>query len=50
MPENQRMLNLLRHLDLPEQERREEGIKHFEVDLNPKASNGQDERDSANDS
>lgn len=38
MPENQRMLNLLRHLDLPEQERREDGVKHFEVDLKPESS------------
>jgi GNAT superfamily N-acetyltransferase len=31
--ENTRMLELLRHLDLPEQERREEGVKHVEVEL-----------------
>jgi len=27
------MLNVLRHLDLPEQERREEDVKHIEVEL-----------------
>jgi GNAT superfamily N-acetyltransferase len=32
---NTRMLELLRHLDLPEHERREEGIKHVEVELSP---------------
>ena len=30
---NTRMLELLRHLDLPEQERREAGVKHVEVEL-----------------
>ena len=30
---NRRMLEVLRHLDLPEQERLEEGIKHVEVEL-----------------
>jgi GNAT superfamily N-acetyltransferase len=30
---NTRMLELLRHLELPEQERREEGVKHVEVEL-----------------
>jgi GNAT superfamily N-acetyltransferase len=30
---NTRMLELLRHLDLPEQERQEEGVKHVEVEL-----------------
>jgi len=31
--QNTRMLNVLRHLDLPEQERREEDVKHIEVEL-----------------
>ena len=31
--ENKRMLNVLRHLDLPEQERREDGAKRVEVRL-----------------
>jgi hypothetical protein len=38
MGNNKRMLELLRHLDLPEQERVEDGIKHVEVELVPKAS------------
>jgi GNAT superfamily N-acetyltransferase len=33
MGKNRRMLELLRHLDLPEQERREEGVQHVEVEL-----------------
>lgn len=33
MPENKRMLRLLRSLDLPERERREGSIKRVEVDL-----------------
>ena len=33
MPENQRMLKLLRSLDLPERERREGGTKYVEVEL-----------------
>jgi RimJ/RimL family protein N-acetyltransferase len=33
---NKRMLNVLRHLDLPEQERVEEGEKMVEVGLSPK--------------
>jgi RimJ/RimL family protein N-acetyltransferase len=33
MGKNTRMLELLRHLGLPEHERREEGVKHVEVDL-----------------
>ena len=33
MRENRRMLHLLRELDLPEQERRERGVKWFEVSL-----------------
>ena len=32
---NTRMLELLRHLELPEQERREDGVKHVEVELPP---------------
>jgi hypothetical protein len=35
MDKNRRMLRLLRHLDLPEQERREEGVKYVEVELPP---------------
>ena len=35
MGKNRRMLELLRHLDLPEQEHHEEGIKHVEVELSP---------------
>jgi N-acetylglutamate synthase-like GNAT family acetyltransferase len=33
MPENRRMLKLLRSLDLPERERRDEGVKYVEVKL-----------------
>ena len=33
MGENKRMLNVLRHLDLPEQERREDGEKLVEIGL-----------------
>ena len=33
MPENKRMLKLLRSLDLPERERRDGGIKYVEVEL-----------------
>lgn len=33
MGKNTRMLNLLRHLDLPEHEHREEGVKRVEVEL-----------------
>ena len=32
---NTRMLELLRRLDLPEEERKERGIKHVEVELSP---------------
>jgi GNAT superfamily N-acetyltransferase len=35
MGKNKRMLELLRHLDLPEQEHEEQGIKHVEVELSP---------------
>ncbi len=38
MGKNKRMLELLRHLDLPEQERREAGVKHVEVEIASKAS------------
>ncbi len=38
MGQNTRMLELLRRLDLPEQERVEDGVKHVEVELVPKAS------------
>ena len=33
MGKNTRMLELLRHLDLPEQERRKDGVKYVEVEL-----------------
>lgn len=33
LPENERMLSLLRDLDLPERERREGGIRYVEVEL-----------------
>ena len=32
-PENRSMLKLLRSLDLPERERRDEGVKYVEVEL-----------------
>jgi GNAT superfamily N-acetyltransferase len=35
MGKNKRMLELLRHLDLPEQERQKEGLKQVEVELSP---------------
>jgi acetyltransferase len=38
MGKNTRMLALLRHLDLPEQEHKEEGIKHVEVELSPEVA------------
>ena len=38
MGNNTRMLELVRHLDLPEQERVEDGIKHVEIELVSKAS------------
>ena len=38
MGKNKRMLELLRHLDLPEQEHEAEGIKHVEVELAPQAN------------
>ena len=38
MGKNKRMLELLRHLDLPEQEHEERGTKHVEVELAPQAS------------
>jgi len=38
MGKNKRMLELLRHLDLPEQEHEAEGVKHVEVELAPQAN------------
>ena len=38
MPGNRRMLRLLRSLDLPERERREEGVKYVEVEIQPEES------------
>lgn len=38
MGPNTRMLDLLRHLDLPEHERVEDGVKHVEVEIVSKAS------------
>ena len=38
MGKNTRMLELLRHLDLPEEERKEEGVKHVEVELSPEVT------------
>ena len=38
MGKNKRMLELLRHLDLPEQEHKKEGVKHVEVELVPQAN------------
>jgi len=38
MGKNTRMLELLRRLDLPEQEHQEEGIKHVEVELSPEVT------------
>ena len=38
MGKNTRMLELLRHLDLPEQEHKEEGIKHVEIELSPEVA------------
>ena len=38
MGKNKRMLELLRHLDLPEQEHEAEGVKHVEVELSPQAT------------
>jgi RimJ/RimL family protein N-acetyltransferase len=35
LPENKSMIRLLRSLDLPERVRREDGIKHFSIDLFP---------------
>jgi GNAT superfamily N-acetyltransferase len=35
MGKNRRMLELLRHLDLPEQEYKRDGVKHVEVELLP---------------
>jgi GNAT superfamily N-acetyltransferase len=38
MGKNKRMLELLRHLDLPEQERQKEGVKQVEVELSPEVT------------
>ena len=38
MGKNRRMLELLRHLDLPAEEHVEEGIKHVEVELSPEVA------------
>jgi GNAT superfamily N-acetyltransferase len=38
MGKNKRMLELLRHLDLPEQEHEAEGVKQVEVELAPQAN------------
>lgn len=38
MGQNTRMLELLRHLDLPEREHVEDGVKHVEIELVSKAS------------
>ena len=38
MGKNKRMLELLRHLDLPEQEHKMEGVKQVEVELAPQAN------------
>ncbi len=38
MGKNARMLNVLRHLDLPEQEYKQEGTKHVEDELAPQAN------------
>ena len=38
MGKNRRMLELLRHLELPEQEHEQDGTKHVEVELAPQAN------------
>ena len=38
MGKNKRMLELLRHLDLPEQEHYQEGVKHVEVKISSEAT------------
>jgi hypothetical protein len=38
LPENVRMLNLLRDLDLPERLRYEDGVEHVEIELLPQRS------------
>ena len=43
MGKNRRMLELLRHLDLPEQEHDEEGIKYVEVELSAEGNNPTDD-------
>jgi acetyltransferase len=38
MGENKRMLELLRRLDLPEEEHKDDDVKHVEVELSPEAT------------
>ena len=38
MGKNRRMLELLRHLDLPEEEREVGGVKHVEVEISPEVA------------
>src|SRR4051812_7795344 len=38
MGKNKRMLELLRHLDLPEEEHEEQGVKHVEIELSSQAT------------
>ena len=38
MGKNRRMLELFRHLNLPEQEYEQQGVKHVKVELSPEAS------------
>lgn len=39
LPHNRGMIQLLRSLDLPENVRREDGVKHFSIDLFPERAN-----------
>ncbi len=43
MGKNRRMLELLRHLNLPEQEHEEQGTKHVEVQLSAEGNNQADD-------
>ncbi len=43
MGKNRRMLELLRHLNLPEQEHEEQGTKHIEVQLSAEGNNQADD-------
>jgi hypothetical protein len=36
--ENRRMLELLRHLNLPEEEHKDDDVKHVEVELLPEVT------------